>query len=185
MPDPNDAAQGAKSFVQDAPSISNEGETFLEAASKHTGGSLDISIESQSREGDKDPGCECPAFSRYHRKVMHLTHRTILQRFIKPSDVAVRLIIGIRWQGNGCDVIGAMPYLGSGSQAGFGASVTGTIQAVNSVIGRPQGMCDCCEHAACAEFSVALVIDPWIGPTVIKSGHIIVCANGEVGAEWQ
>ncbi len=171
--------------AQNALEISQDAKTLAQTAAELTSGNINISIESVSLQGAKETDCECPPFTRYHRQVMHLTHRTLLQRLIRPPAAAVRLTIGIRWQGNGCDVVGAAPYLGSGSMAGYGTSVTGAIRAVESAVGRPQKVCDCCESAACAEFSVSLVIDPMIGSTVIKSGHIIVCANGEVGAEWQ
>ncbi len=179
MPDPKDIARDAPDIVQNATAV-------IKKVGELTGGSISITIDSQSKEGNKDPkDCECPNATHYHRKVMSLTHRALLQRVLRPSGAAVRLSIGIRWQGNGCDVIGAMPYLGSDSMAGYGTAVTGTIQAVESVVGRPQQVCGCCQRATCVEFSVALLINPLIGATVIRSGHIIVCANGEAGAEWQ
>ena len=184
MADSNVTLPGAD-VAQDALKISQDAKTLAQNAAELTSGNINVSIESVSRRGDRETDGECPPFTQYHRKVMHLTHRTLLQRLIRPPAAAVRLSIGVRWQGNGCDVVAATPYLGSGSMAGYGTSVTGAIRAVKSAVGRPQETCDCCESAACAEFSVSLVIDPMIGNTVIKSGHIIVCANGEVGAEWQ
>jgi len=160
--------------------------TIIKGADELTNGNISINIDSQSVDGDKNPDdCTCPNVTRYNKVVMSLTHRAFLQKLVSPNGKAVSLSIGIRWQGNGCDVIGATPYLATGSSAGYGTSVTGSISAVRSAVTRPQQICDCCEKAAVAEFSVALLVNPLIGETVTYSGYIIVCANGEVGAEWQ
>ena len=186
MPNPKDIADNVKAIAKDANTAADDGTSIIKKAAELTGGSIHITIDSQSKEGERDPEeCQCPNVQPYQREVMRLTHRAFLQRWLKPSSFAVRLTIGVRWQGDGCSVIGARPYIGSDSCAGFGTSVTGTIQAVPSAFGRPQEACDCCSRATCVEFAVSLSIQPMIGSTSVKSGHIIVCANGEVGAEWQ
>ena len=95
MPAPKDIAANVKATAQDANTAAHDGTSIIERAADLTGGSINITIDSQSKEGDLDPeDCKCPSVQPYHREVMRLTHRAFLQRWLKPSSVAVRLTIG-------------------------------------------------------------------------------------------
>lgn len=157
--------------------------TIVKSAHEVTQGKITIHADMQSKRGRRTvETCECPNVQRYTRKCLRTVRRTFLSSLFR--DTAVRMVIGIRWQGNGCDITGATPYLSSESSAGYGTSVDVTITAVTNDQTRPQQQCECCRGASCVEFAVQVSISPLLGQNVIMSGYIIVCANGEVGAEW-
>ncbi|MFC1990137.1 hypothetical protein ACFLVW_06250 [Chloroflexota bacterium] len=166
MPNPVTIVKGATTIVQSVDSM--------------TEGKITRSIDEQSKDGKKKPpDCECSNVTPWHEpRVMYKKENNWL---LFGATIAT-LKIGLRWEGNGCDVIVARPYLvGSAS---WGTSVNLTI--AGSITGQevPQQMCDCCEKAACVYFTVACTINPMIGKTRHYSGYIIACANGDKGAEW-
>ena len=166
MPNPVTIVQGATTIIQNADSL--------------TDGSITKRIDEQSKDGNKTPpDCACPSVPPWHEP--NVLTRKVNNWLLFGAQIA-NIRIGVRWEGNGCDVIRARPYLVA--TAGFGTKVNVVIAGSITGQERPQQMCDCCEKGACTYFTVSVTINPLIGRTRDYSGYITACANGEIGAEW-
>lgn len=151
----------------------------VKKASELTNGTITYSFDKQTKRAKKEPeNCECPdpeTKRQYFRKITY-RHRFFGLPFGFWDQVRLRL--GITWEYNGCDVIGAIPYLGS-SVARMGWSADVKIVAVDTdQTVTPK--CDCCKKAVCVKFQYTVVINPPFQGTRTHSGTVIVCANGDL-----
>ncbi|MDX1532521.1 MAG: hypothetical protein R3362_13400 [Rhodothermales bacterium] len=134
-------------------------------------GNITRTFDRQTKRAEKLPDCRCDdlEIARQIFRVIKFVHFTGLYDL-------VRIRLGVRWQYNGCDVIGAIPYLGS-SVARIGWSADVEVRAIDTDT-TANAACECCERSVCVAFQYTVTIDPLVQATRTRSGEILVCGDG-------
>lgn len=180
MPGPALLADGATRVVQATEFINS--------------GGISLKMDEQSKVASKiNNECTCPPAQSFQADAMRIRYRTISSSLpyalglkylgFKPS-YATEFVIGVDWEGNGCDITGAKPFLKSGAYAAYGVDVKVSCIAQQTSRTRPPA-CECCEAASCVKWDVSIEILPPLSANAFYSGVIMICADGEIGAAFR
>lgn len=142
----------------------------VKKAQELSDGNLTYSFDKQTKRARKTEDCECPAGPVYRAPI-----RLIRFRNIFGIDLA-RVRLNARWEANGCDVIGAIGFLGSSAaRLGWSADVrVVSIDTDRTVAPR----CECCQRGVGVAFTYTIVIDPALQATRTYSGEFSLFADG-------
>ncbi|MDX1636767.1 MAG: hypothetical protein R3281_02280 [Balneolaceae bacterium] len=154
-----------------------QGLDIVKSAVDLSDGNITRKFDKQTKRATKSKDCECPVHdpNRQIFRVLKYRHRLFGIPGVGFWD-QVRIRLGIRWQYNGCDVIGAIPYLGSSvARMGWSANIEAVAIDTDTT---SDAECECCETASCVTFQYTITIDPPLQATRTHSGEITVCGDG-------
>ena len=157
--------------IKDTIDVVGKGLDVIKKAQELTDGSITYSFDKQTKRAKKRKDCVCKDLQTKREIFRVLKYVQILGLWDQ-----VRIRLGIRWQYNGCDVIGAIPYLGS-SVARMGWSADLKVVAINTDT-TSRSTCECCEKSVCVTFQYTITINPLLQGTRTHSGEITVCGDG-------